>query len=131
METAMTAWKRAILLGLLVWLLPFVVAFAALAIKQSWRSLFESIMPLTLAIVVVGCGNAYLRRVPQCSVAEAARLGLLWLAISVAIDLPLMLSPPISYTPSEYAADIGLTYVMMPVITIGLAVAAHGSRNAK
>ena len=33
----MTSWRRALLLGLLVWLVPFVVAFAAAPLKQSWR----------------------------------------------------------------------------------------------
>jgi hypothetical protein len=122
----MASWRKAVLLGLLVWLFPFCVAFAAFGLKQSWRSLFESIMPLTLATTVVACGHAYLRRAPHCSITEGIRLGLLWFAICVAIDLPLMLSPPINYTFVEYAADIGLTYLMIPVITTGMALAARG-----
>lgn len=116
----MTSWKKALGLGLIVWLVPFVVAFAAFPLKASWRSLFESIMPVTLAIVVVVCGLLYLRRIPHVSLTEGILLGLFWWAISMAIDMPLMLSPPMSFSLSEYLADIGLTYALIPVITAGL-----------
>jgi len=109
----------------MVWLAPFLVAFAAFPLKESWRSLFESIMPLTLAGVVVVSAVFYFRRVRAASLKEGVWLGALWLVISVAIDLPLMLSPPLNYTVTEYAADIGLTYLIIPVITAGIARAAE------
>lgn len=123
----MTSWRRTSLFGILVWLVPFLVAFFPL--KESWRSLFESVMPVALALVVVACAVRYFRRVSSISAAEGAGLGLLWLALSVLIGLPLMLSPPTSYTVEEYAADVGLTYLMIPIITIGMAVVA--SRNGE
>jgi hypothetical protein len=117
-------WRRAILLGLLVWLMPFLVALTAFPLKESWRTLFESIMPLTLAATVVGCTCWYLRRPGDFLIREGILVGLIWMLISVAIDLPLMLSPPISYTFGEYLADIGLTYVTIPILTSGMALAA-------
>ena len=39
-----------------------------------------------------------------------------WMAITIVIDLPLFLSPFIGMSASEYAADIGLTYLMIPII---------------
>ena len=116
----MASWRKAILLGVLVWLIPFVVAVIAFPLKSSWRSLFESIMPLTLAVVVVSCAGLYFRSSLVCHRREGLLLGLIWLATSVAIDLPLMLSPPMNYALAEYAADIGLTYLMIPVITAGI-----------
>lgn len=121
----MTSWRRAIGLGLLVWLVPFMVAFAVFPLKESWRSLFESIMPVTLAVVVVLSTLLYRRKSPTWSVCEARRLGIVWLVISAAIDLPLMLSPPISYTLTEYLADVGLTYLMIPIITTGMGWASR------
>src|SRR5262245_63304767 len=114
----MASWKKAISFGLMIWLIPFIVAFIAFPLKQSWRSLFESVMALTLSIVVVACAVRYFSRLKSASLGEGIRLGILWFAISVVIDLPLMLPPPINYTLVEYAADIGLTYLMMPTITI-------------
>lgn len=117
----MASWGRAIGLGLLVWLIPFLVAFLAFPLKESWQSLFESIMAVTLSLVVVVCAVRYMRRVSDYSLRESAGLGAIWFTICVLIDLPLMLNPPINYTLVEYAADIGLTYVMIPVITTGMA----------
>ncbi len=123
----MASWRWAIGLGLLVWLIPFGVAFAAFPLKEGWRSLFESIMPVTVAAVVTPLALLYFRRTGRWNLREGACLGLLWWAMSMAIDLPLMLPPPISYALAEYFADIGLTYLMMPIITLG--IAAAGSRT--
>lgn len=119
----MTSIRKTVLLGLLVWLVPFVVAVLAFPLKASWRSLFESIMPVTLAAIVTACAVLYFRRVQSPTLREGLLLGGIWLAISVAIDLPLMLGPPIRMPPREYLADIGLTYLMIPVITLGIAAA--------
>ena len=127
----MTSWRRALLYGFLVWLVPFLVALAASPLKESRQPLFESIMPVTLALTVVPLAVLYFRRVRTARLGEGIRLGLLWLAISVAIDLPLMLSPPVNYTLAEYAADVGLTYLMMPVLTAGIAVASAGDAGAR
>ena len=116
----MHSWRKAIFFGLLVWLIPFVVAFSIFSIRQSHRALFESIMPVMVALVVVVFGALYFRRVKTAFIREGLCLGLLWLAISVLIDVPLMISPPINMPLAEYLADVGLTYLMMPIITVGL-----------
>lgn len=127
----MASWRKAILFGVMIWLIPFIVAFIAFPLKESWRSLFESVMPLTLSIVVVACAERYFSLVKTAFLKEGIRLGVLWLAISVVIDLPLMLNPPINYTLVEYAADIGLTYLMMPAITVGIALAISRKSQEK
>ena len=118
-----TSLRRALLLGLLVWLVPFAVAVCIFPLKENKRVLFESIMPVTLAAIVTASALLYFRKVPSPSLREGLLLGLLWWAISLAIDLPLMLSPPIKMQPLEYAADIGLTYLMIPILTVGIAAA--------
>ena len=123
-----TNWRRILGYGVLIWLVPFLVAFAAFPLKASWRSLFESLMAVTVAATVVVCTLQCFRRVSPRSIGDGVILGLVWMIISIAIDLPLMLSPPINYTWAEYAADIGLTYGMMPIITAGMAQAAISSR---
>jgi len=45
----------------------------------------------------------------------------------VLIDLPMFFGGPIEITVAEYFADIGLTYVAIPVVTTGLAVAARSA----
>ena len=57
--------------------------------------------------------------------------GIVWMAISIIIDLPLMLSSFIGMSLPEYLADIGLTYVMIPIITTGIGAAfARAERPA-
>ena len=55
---------------------------------------------------------------------EELLLGLLWFAICVLIDAPLMLlGGPMQMSFGAYMADIGVTYISIPVVTSGLAAA--------
>jgi hypothetical protein len=127
----MASLGRAVLFGFLVWLIPFVIAFAISPLKESWWSLFESIMPVTLSIVVIVLAVACFRQVSSSFIRAGMLLGCLWFLMSVVIDLPLMLNPPMSMTFVEYAADIGLTYLMIPIITSGIAAAQAQTGKAK
>jgi hypothetical protein len=124
----MKSFRAALGLGLLVWLVPFVVAFLVFPFRESWRPLFESIMAVTLCAVTVWLGLAYLKKIPSPDARDGLLVGLLWWAISVAIDLPLFSAGPMKATIVDYLADIGLTYVAIPVITTGLAVAYSRAR---
>ncbi|MBS1253699.1 MAG: hypothetical protein MAG451_02752 [Anaerolineales bacterium] len=55
--------RRSLLFGFLVWLIPFIVSVAIFPIRTSSRALFESIMPVVVAISVVLFSILYLRRV--------------------------------------------------------------------
>ncbi len=117
----MTSIRKALLFGFLVWLVTFAVAFAISPIRETSRPLFESIMPVAIAIIVVPLGVVYFRRIRRRLMREGLRLGLLWVLMCVAIDAPLMLLGwPMYMTVPEYLADIGVTYLMIPVITIGI-----------
>jgi len=113
--------RRAFLFGLSIWVTGFIVAFALFPIRESSRPLFESIMPVVLAVVTVCFAYQYFKHVRGGFRREGILLGLVWLATNVAIDLPLMLAPsPMQMTLLEYIGDIGLTYLLIPVITVGL-----------
>ncbi len=58
---------------------------------------------------------------------EGVILGLVWLAINVLIDLPLMLAGgPMQMTLGQYLADIGLTYLIIPAVTMGIGLGCEG-----
>lgn len=117
----MTSIKRALLFGLLIWLIPFAVAFVIFPIRESSRPLFESIMPVAISIATVVFGMLYFRIVPSKYLREGILIGLIWLIMCLLIDMPLMLlGGPMQMTLWEYVADIGVTYLMIPVITIGM-----------
>lgn len=124
----MTAPGKAVLFGFLVWLVAFVVAFAIFPLRESARPLFESIMPVVVTAATVGFGLIYFRRVSSGFAREALVVGLLWLAINIVIDLPLMLTGPIDMSVGEYFSDIGLTYAMIPLILIGMGRMAERAR---
>ena len=116
----MTSIKKAIRYGVIVWLIPFVVAFAIFPIRESNRALFESIMPVVVVAAAVALAIRYLRH-SKNSQQESVRLGVLWLAISIAIDLAIFLPPsPMQMSFMTYVQDIGLTYLIIPICTIGI-----------
>ena len=120
----MKSWSKVLGLGFVSWLAPFVVAFLVFPFRATARPLFESVMAVTVTATAVILGLAYLKRVQGCVVREGLMLGLIWLVMNVLIDAPLMLiGGPMKMTFAEYMADIGLTYVSLPVVTWGLAAA--------
>ena len=117
----MVAFRKAVLFGFLIWLIAFAAAFVLFPLRTTARPLFESIMPVVLAIATVFFAQRYFRSVHGRFAREGLLLGTVWLVVNVLIDLPLMLSPsPMQMTLSEYVSDIGLTYLLIPVVTVGI-----------
>ncbi|MFQ6678618.1 MAG: hypothetical protein ACE5D0_09920 [Fidelibacterota bacterium] len=126
----MTHWKSAIGLGILMWLIPFVVAFLIFPIRESSRPLFESVMAIAVSGSAVVLGLKYLKQINQSWKDEAVLLGFLWFIICIAIDAPLMLfGGPMEMTIEQYMDDIGITYLIIPVITWGIGVARSCSTD--
>ena len=123
--------RRSIGFGILMWLVPFLVAFAVFPFRESARPLFESVMAVAVTSSAVVLGLRYFRSVEVDLVREGAAVGLVWLGLSILIDAPLMLlGGPMQMTLAEYMADIGLTYALIPVVTTGLGVAQAGAVRA-
>ena len=125
----MVSFRKAVFFGFLIWLIAFVAAFALFPVRNQARPLFESIMPVVLAMTTVFFAERYFRGVHHRFAREGLLLGVLWLVVNVLIDLPLMLTPsPMQMTLPEYVGDIGLTYLLIPVVTTGIGlVRAHGN----
>lgn len=127
----MAAKGKAVLFGLLVWLAAFLAAFLIFPLRDSSRPLFESIMPVVLSTATAALAVIYFRGVSRDYLREGILLGCLWLAINVLIDAPLMLvGGPMLMTLGEYIADIGVTYLVIPAVTIGIGLACQGASQA-
>lgn len=126
----MTSWGRALRLGFLVWLVPFVVAFLVFPIHESNRPLFESVMAVAVTAASVLFGLRYLKQADRVQDREGLILGIVWLVMCVLIDAPLMLlGGPMKMSLGAYLADIGVTYLCIPVVTWGLAQARAQAKS--
>jgi hypothetical protein len=114
-----TVTVRAILYGLLLWLIPFIVGFVIYPIRGSNRALFETIMPLTLTIGVVFFSILYFRKIDKEFLSAGIRLGVIAFILSILIDLLLFMWGPMKMSFADYMMDIGLTYLIYPIVTIG------------
>jgi len=118
-----------LLYGFLIWLIPFVVAFLIFPIRESNRALFESIMPIVITISVIFFAYQYFRKLYTNFVKEGVLLGLIWLAISLIIDLAMFMQGPMKMSFANYIMDIGLTYLIIPTITIGFGYLCENKRK--
>ena len=118
----MKSFKLAIIYGVLVWAFPFVVSVVIFPIHDSNRPLFESIMPVAGTLAAVFFLILYFKKLNNNFLQEGIRLGVLWLAISVALDLFMFLpsNSPMNMSLTDYVADIGVTYLAIPTIVIGV-----------
>jgi hypothetical protein len=74
---------------------------------------------LIMVACVVLFSVLYFRSVTSGFQKEGARLGAVCLAISLFIDLLLFMEGPMKMPLADYLKDIGLTYLIIPIITVG------------
>lgn len=122
----MKSYLKIIIFGIFVWLVPFLVSIFIYPLKTAGSPLFESIMPLVITIMVVILAYSYLKSIKIDLIREGMIIGVIWFIINIAIDLALFLpSNPMQMTLTNYMMDIGITYLMIPVITMGMGYMAE------
>lgn len=122
--------RKAFLYGFLIWVFVFGVAFVIFPLREMWRSLFESIMPVAIVLSTTAFSHLYLKEIGERVIREAVMVGFVWFAVSILVDIPLMLTGPMQMSLVEYAADIGVTYLMIPPIVISMAIARDSGLKA-
>jgi len=117
----MNKYLKVILFGFFVWLVPFIVSFFIYPLKTAGNPLFESVMPVIITLITVVMAGIYLKNAEGNLLKEGILIGVVWFLISVIIDLFLFLPPsPMQMGITGYFMDIGITYLIMPIITIGM-----------
>lgn len=78
-------------------------------------------MPLTLTICVMIFSILYFNKTDRDYLSSGIFVGIIWFIINLAFDL-LMFMPesPMHMSVEDYFADIGLTYLIIPTVTIGV-----------
>lgn len=121
----MKSFKRAALYGFLLWLIPFAVSCFIFPLKQSGSPLFETIMPIVVVASGVVFVNLYFIRVGQAYLREALAVGVFWMIISLLLDLSLFMWGPMKMSFVTYMTDIGLAYLIFPILTVGVGHLPH------
>lgn len=112
--------KTVLIYGFMIWVIPFLAAMFAFSFRESNRALFESIMAVVLAACVVGAGIKYFRAVQAEFFREGIFVGIIWLAVSLVLDFPMFSWGPMKMSAVGYISDIGLSYLIIPMIIIGV-----------
>ncbi len=115
----------------LAWLVPFAVSVGIFPLKSSNPPLFETLMGVVLTMSTVLLACVYLRRHGADYLWHGARIGALWAMANWVLDALMFSGGPMKMTAEQYIADIGLAYLAIPAITIGLGYTADGARGAR
>ncbi|HEY1405668.1 MAG TPA: hypothetical protein VF857_03575 [Spirochaetota bacterium] len=109
---------KKIIYGLIAWLVPFLFSVAVWPLHETMLPLFKSVVlvfSVTLGVVLL---VLYFRKVEGRYFRDGIILGLVWLAISLILDLAVLvyfMKMPLGM----YLMDIGLRYLLMPVLSAG------------
>ncbi len=109
--------------GFLTWMIPFVTAFFFYTAEGELTIdvfLFKSIMIVVGSISASALLISYFKSVRTEYLKEGLILGFVWLGINLLLDLVILL-PMSGMSMGDYFAQIGLRYLVIPVmaITIG------------
>ena len=107
--------------GVASWFAVFAVSMALYPWRVDNRPLFESVIPVVMAAVNITLMTLYLSRISSGFLAHGALCGALWVAENFICDFFAFSIGPMQLSFAEYVQDIGVTYLMIPVVTVGLA----------
>ena len=113
----MIRWKRAALLGLLSWLIPFVVSMPLFPLKQLNGPIFEALMTLVLILTAGGLLRFYFRG-RAVAAGEAVLVGAICMVFNLILDYPTFSYGPMKMAASQYYSEIGVDYSIYPVFAV-------------
>lgn len=111
---------REIAFAFLAWLIPFAVSVCLFGVKTSHPALFDTLMGVVVAASTVLLACLYLRAKPDRYLAHGIRIGIVWMIANWLFDGLMFSSGPMRMSLADYTMDIGLAYLAIPAITIGL-----------
>jgi hypothetical protein len=106
--------------GIGVWALPFAVGMLLFSLQENFHELFDAAMAFTLVLATILFSTMYLSKRGTSSINQMILIGIVWMAICLLIDVPLFLIA-LGWTAKAYAIDVGVGYLMIPLVTAGMA----------
>jgi len=117
----MNKYLKICLFGVIIWLIPFLFSFFIWELHDSNRPLFESLMPVVLTSSVVVMAILHYKKLEKGYFSEGILIGILWFVINILIDMVMFLpESPMQMSFTNYMMDIGLTYLIIPIVAIGI-----------
>ncbi len=122
---------KIVIFGFLTWIIPFVVSFFFYTPQGQLLmdvSLFKSLMivvgSLTGALFLV----LYFRKVEKNYLQEGITVGMLWFVLNILLDL-IVLVPMTKISVETYFAQIGLRYLLIPIMSISIGYVAQSTAS--
>ena len=116
----MKLYAKIILFGFLTWLIPFVAAFFFYNPKGELTVdifLFKSIMIIIGSITAAVLLVRYFKQIKENYQREGIRIGIFWFTLNLLLDM-IILIPMSGMSLPDYFAQIGIRYIVIPVMTI-------------
>jgi len=121
---------RNIMYGFLAWLIPFVASFFFYTREGKLTIdvfLFKSIMIVVGSVSAAFLLVSYFKTISANHLREGVIVGLAWFVINIALDL-LVLVPMSGMSISDYLAQIGLRYLVIPAMSIAVGAALENKQ---
>lgn len=124
---------RLIGFGILTWLLPFILSIPLYS--PEGEPLYDIFLIKSITLVFSAALGTFLilvyfRGVHTRFICEGVLLGGVWLAINWALDAAVLL-PLSGMDAGTYMAEIGLRYLMIPIIAVGIGYAVEQAVRAE
>lgn len=108
---------KIITFGFMVWLIPTIVTY--ITSFTSGLYLFEIISALSIAITVIIFAYIYFKDLDSHFIRDGIILGMIWIIISIVLDIILVLLGITKLTLSQYLFYVAPIYIIIPAVTIG------------
>jgi len=122
------------LFGFLAWLLPFIASFFFFDPQAGRMTIDNAFFKSIMVVVGVAIGTIlfvkYFDTVKKDYVKEGLVAGFVWAAMSWILDF-IVLVPMMKVDTPTYFMSIGMLYLSMPIIAVGMGMAIENAKAGK
>jgi hypothetical protein len=126
----MKAFGTSVMFGILLWAVVFVSSIFIFPLKASNPPFFETLISIFLVLLTFAVAFFYFSK-KEINIKTALAAGITWMIVNISIDLPMFSYGPMKKPFSDYMTDIGLTYLIIPIITVGTALISGKTKQIK
>ncbi|MCE5214954.1 MAG: hypothetical protein LLF83_09585 [Methanobacterium sp.] len=108
---------KILIFGLIVWIIPTLITLLVSYLNGLY--LFDVISAIAIAVTVIVFVYLYFKDITAQYIKEGIIIGIVWLVISIVLDIVLILLGITKLSLNEYAIYIAPLYIIIPAITIG------------